>query len=334
MTATIGPATDALPAAAPQSSRQPRWAPSLGPGHRACLGCGQAVACRLLLDAAREAAGGKVIVANATGCLQVFSSAYPYSSWNVPWIHSLFENAAAVAAGVEAGLRAQGRTGPGTEDVRVIAQGGDGGTADIGLQALSGMFERGHDVLYICYDNEAYMNTGVQRSGLTPLGARTTTTPVGAAVPGGNPRPKKDLPAIAVAHGVPYVATASIGYYGDLEKKLRKAMGFRGPRYLHIHVPCPLGWGHEPQLTIKIAQLAVRTGLFPLVEFEHGRLVSARRVGKRVPVAEYLRLQSRFGHLFREGAAEAVEMARIQEIADANVERYRPVVGMVARTGA
>ena len=309
---------------------------SLSAGHRACLGCGEALGCRLALDAAREKVSGGVIVANATGCLEVFSSSYPYSSWNVPWLHSLFENAPAVATGIAAALRAQGRTGPGSEDIRVVAQGGDGGTADIGLQALSGMFERGEDVLYICYDNEAYMNTGVQRSGLTPPGARTTTTPVaqpgvmpastdgyptGAAFGQGNARPKKDMPAIAVAHGVPYVATATIGYYGDLERKLKAAMTVRGPRYVHVHVPCPLGWGFDSKLTIKIAQLAVQTGLFPVVEYEHGKLTRARKLRKRPSVEAYLQPQVRFAHLFKTEEGKT-ELAHVQAVADANVERY------------
>lgn len=295
--------------------------PCLGPGHRACLGCGEALGARLALDAARtaaRAAGGEVLVVNATGCLEVFSSSYPYSSWNVPWLHSLFENAAAVASGVEAALKRQGRT-----TLRVIAQGGDGGTADIGLQCLSGMFERGHDVLYICYDNEAYMNTGVQRSSLTPTGAHTTTTPIGGPSTG-NPRPKKDLPAIAVAHGVPYVATASVGYYRDLEKKVERAMQYWGPRYLQVHVPCPLGWGHDGRLTIKVAQLAVRTGLYPLVEFEEGRLSNVRKVPKLLPVEAYLKTQARFRHLIAPDASpEDVSVrAALQAIADRNVERY------------
>ncbi|MBI2941670.1 MAG: pyruvate ferredoxin oxidoreductase [Chloroflexi bacterium] len=277
--------------------------------------------CRLALDAARlaaRAAGGDVVVVNATGCLEVISSSYPYSSWNVPWLHSLFENAPAVASGVEAALRAQGRT-----EVRVIAEGGDGGTADIGLQCLSGMFERGHDILYICYDNEAYMNTGVQRSSLTPPGARTSTTPIGDRLTG-NDRPKKDLPAIAVAHGVAYVATASVGYYRDLQKKVEKAMQCRGPRYLQVHVPCPLGWGHDGRLTIRVAQLAVRTGLYPLFEMEDGRLTGVRKLPKRLPVEEYLKTQGRFRHLFSPTGSpkQAATLAELQAIADRNVERY------------
>jgi len=295
--------------------------PSLGPGHRACLGCGEALGARLALDAARKVAladGGDVVVVNATGCLEVFSSSYPYSSWNVPWLHSLFENAAAVASGVEAALKAQGKT-----EIRVIAEGGDGGTADIGLQTLSGMFERGHDVLYICYDNEAYMNTGIQRSSLTPFGARTSTTPTVGASPG-NRLPKKDLPAIAAAHGVPYVAVASVGYYRDLEKKIETAMHYHGPRYVQIHVPCPLGWGNDGSQTIRVAQLAVRTGLYPLYEIVDGKVTNVRKLAKQPPVEDYLKTQTRFRHLFPKGGSEAAtrELAEIQAIADENVARY------------
>ena len=307
--------------------------PSLGAGHRACLGCGEALSCRLALDAARKVVDGRVIVANATGCLEVFSSSYPYSSWNVPWIHSLFENAPAVASGIAAGLRALGRAGKRTDDIRVIGQGGDGGTADIGLQALSGMFERGDDVLYICYDNEAYMNTGIQRSGLTPAGARTMTTPIvtqggqesldeeNAAFGQGNIRPKKDMVAVALAHHVPYIATASIGYYGDLERKLKQAITIRGPRYIHVHVPCPLGWGFDPKLTIQLAKLAVLTGLFPVVEYQEGNLTKVRKLRRRPPIDEYLKPQARFAHLFKSDAG-AEQLESVRAVAEANVEHY------------
>jgi len=281
-------------------------------GHTACAGCGQSLAVRLVL----RAAGRNVILTNATGCLEVFSSNYPYSAWRVPWIHSLFENSAAVAAGIEAALKALGKL----DEVRVIAQGGDGGTADIGLQALSGMLERGHDVLYVCYDNEAYMNTGIQRSGLTPYDSSTTTSPAGKAS-WGNPRPKKNMPEIAAAHGIPYVATASVGYPFDLDKKVKKALSIRGPKYIQILVPCPLGWRYDSSLTIQLAKLAVETGLFPLLEYENGRLVTARKIARKKPVEEYLRPQGRFRHLF-ESEAGKEELARIQAIADANIEKY------------
>ena len=278
------------------------------PGHTACAGCGQAIGARLVIDAA----GKNTIITNNTGCLEVFSTKYPESSWAVPWIHSLFENCAAVASGVEAGLKYLGKK----DSVHVIAQAGDGGTADIGLQALSGMWERGHDVLYVCYDNEAYMNTGAQRSGLTPTAADTTTTPPGLASTG-NPRPKKPMPEIAVAHGIPYVATASVGYPQDVQKKVKKALSIKGPKYIQIHVPCPLGWGHEPGLTFEVAKLAVETGLYPLFEYENGQLIP-RKIAKIKPVEEYLKVQGRFKHLLKN--PEAVK--QIQEIADDNIQRY------------
>ncbi len=283
----------------------------LSPGHTACAGCGQSLAARLVIDAA----GPNTIVVNNTGCLEVFSTTYPDSAWQVPFIHSLFENAAAVASGVEAALRQSGRI----DDIRVIAQAGDGGTADIGFQALSGMWERGHDVLSVCYDNEAYMNTGVQRSGLTPLYTSTTTSPYGRVLPG-NLRPKKNMVEIAVAHGIPYVATASVGFPLDLQRKVKKAISIRGPKFIHIHVPCPLGWRHEPSLTYQIARLAVETCLFPLIEYEEGVLTGVHTITAPKPVEDYLKLQGRFRHLFKPGNEGLV--SEIQKIADQNRERY------------
>lgn len=277
-------------------------------GHTACAGCGQSLAARLVIDAA----GRSTIVANNTGCLEVFSTKYPESAWEVPWIHSLFENSAAVASGIEAALRHLGKK----DAINVIAQGGDGGTADIGLQALSGMLERGHDILYVCYDNEAYMNTGVQRSGLTPFGSNATTSPAGAQS-FGNPRPKKPLPEIANAHGVPYVATASVGFPQDLQRKVKKALSIKGPKYIQIHVPCPLGWRHETSLTYEIARRAVETGLYPLVEYESGKIAAVRQIQPK-PVEEYLKAQARFKHLLNNPAV----LAQIQAIADANIARY------------
>src|ERR1700687_2091398 len=221
---------------------------SLNSGHRACQGCGEALGARYAIDAAMRATNNQVIAANATGCLEVFSTPYPETSWQIPWIHSLFGNAAAVAAGIAAALKVKGRS-----DVRVIAQGGDGGTTDIGFGCLSGMFERNDDVLYICYDNEAYMNTGVQRSSATPPAARTATTPAMGPEPGNVFGTGKSVPKIAVAHGIPYVATATVADLHDLERKVMKAMSIHGARYLHIHVPCPLGWGSGPHQTIRLA---------------------------------------------------------------------------------
>ena len=287
----------------------------LASGHTACPGCGQSLAARLVL----RASGRNVMVVNSTGCLEVFSSKYPESAWEVPWIHSLFENTSAVAAGIEAALKITGQL----DRVRVIAQGGDGSTADIGLGAISGMLERGHDVLYICYDNEAYMNTGIQRSGSTPYYARTTTSPPGK-VSRGNWRPKKDVPQIALAHGIPYVAVASVGYPMDLDRKVRKALSIRGPKYVQIHVPCPLGWGTAPERTIDFARLAVLTGLYPLYEVENGEL-RALKIPKKVPVEEYLKEQVRFRHLFGKEDRKK-EIAEIQGIADQNIEKFGLIV--------
>jgi pyruvate ferredoxin oxidoreductase beta subunit len=278
------------------------------PGHTACAGCGQSLGARLVI----EAAGPNTIVVNNTGCLEVFSTKYPETAWGVPWIHSLFENAAAVASGVEGALKYLGKK----DTINVIAQAGDGGTADIGLQALSGMLERGHDIMYVCYDNEAYMNTGVQRSGLTPFNTNTSTSPIGSKSTG-NIRPKKPLPEIALAHGIPYVATCSVGFPQDLQRKVKKALSIKGPKYIQIHVPCPLGWRHDPAFTIEIAKLAIDTGLFPLIEYENGVLIGRRQITPK-PVEEYLKTQGRFKHLLN----NPDEIKRIQEIADNNIKKY------------
>ena len=286
-------------------------------GHRACRGCGEALGARYALDAAMRAAQGKVIAANATGCLEVFTTPYPESSWQLPWIHSLFGNAAAVASGIAAALRVKGR-----DDVKVIAQGGDGGTTDIGFGCLSGMFERNDDVLYICYDNEAYMNTGVQRSSATPPTARTATTPAVGVAPGNVFGTGKNLPLIAMAHNIPYVATASVSNLQDLERKVEKAMGLEGARYIHVFVPCPLGWGTASQDTIRIARLAAECGLFPLFEAEHGLVTSSLPIRRQVPVEEYLRPQKRFAHLFKDDAEGRARIARLQAMADENIKRF------------
>jgi pyruvate ferredoxin oxidoreductase beta subunit len=271
----------------------PDRANALTSGHRACQGCGEALAARWVLDTAMRATDGRMVVVNATGCLEVFSTPYPESSWQVAWLHSLFGNAPAVAAGVAAALSAQGR-----EDVRVVAQAGDGGTVDIGLGCLSGMFERGDDVLFVCYDNEAYMNTGVQRSAATPAWARTATTPVAGDVLGNRFGQGKDLPRIAMAHRIPYVATATVADLRDLEAKVTTAMGLHGARYLHVLVPCPLGWGTESCDTIRVARLATQSGLFPVFEARDGAVTSVAPIRQRVPVTDYLRAQGRYAHLF------------------------------------
>ena len=286
-------------------------------GHRACQGCGEALGARYALDAAMRATKGQLVAVNATGCLEVFTTPYPETSWQIPWLHSLFGNAPAVATGVAAAMRRKGRN-----DVKVVAQGGDGGTTDIGFGCLSGMFERNDDVLYICYDNEAYMNTGVQRSSATPPAARTATTPAVGDAPGNVFGTGKNLPLIAMAHNIPYVATASVADLHDLEAKVTKAMGISGSRYIHIMVPCPLGWGSAPHDTIRIARLAVESGLFPLFEAEHGEVVRSSKIRRKVPVDEYLRPQRRFAHLFKKGKEDTERLAAIQRMADANIKRF------------
>ncbi len=288
---------------------------SLNSGHRACQGCGEALGARYAIDAAMHATDNQLVAANATGCLEVFSTPCPETSWQIPWIHSLFGNAAAVATGIAAALKVKDR-----HDVRVIAQGGDGGTTDIGFGCLSGMFERNDDVLYICYDNEAYMNTGVQRSSATPPAARTATTMPLGKEPGNVFGQGKNVPQIAMAHNIPYVATATVSELRDLEAKVRRAMEIRGARYIHIYVPCPLGWGHAANETIKIARLAKDTGLFPVFEAEHGEVVGVSKIRKQLPVEEYLKPQKRFAHLF--GAKPRLDLiANIQAIADRNIRK-------------
>jgi pyruvate ferredoxin oxidoreductase beta subunit len=289
---------------------------SLNSGHRACQGCGEALGARYAVDAAMRATKGQLIAANATGCLEVFSTPYPETSWQLPWIHSLFGNAAAVGTGIAAAMKVKGR-----KDVRVIAQGGDGGTTDIGFGCLSGMFERNDDVLYICYDNEAYMNTGVQRSSATPPAARTATTMAVGPAPGAAFGQGKDLPRIAMAHEIPYVATATVADLHDLEAKVDHAMTLHGARYLHILVPCPLGWGSASQDTIKLARLARETGIFPVFEAERGEVTHVTKIRHRVPVEDYLKPQKRFAHLFT-GAGHPEMLARIQADADRNIRRY------------
>jgi len=270
------------------------------PGHRACVGCGEALAVRL----ACKALGQNVIIANATGCMEIVSSQLPYTSWRVPWIHTIFENTAAVASGIEAGLKVMMRKGRRPEkDVNVVAIAGDGGTSDIGLQALSGALERRHNFTYLCFDNEAYMNTGIQRSSATPYGASTTTSPAGK-VSIGQFTWKKNMPAIVAAHGIPYVATACHSYPFDLMAKVEKAAATGGPAYVHILSVCPTGWRCPGDLTVRIGRLAVETGMFPLYEVEDGKYKLSLDLPKLRPVEDYLKLQGRFRHLSEEIVAE------------------------------
>ncbi len=264
------------------------------PGHRACGGCGEVIGLRL----AFKEIGGNAIVVNATGCSEIIASQYPYTSWNIPWIHALFENTAAVASGIEAGLKIMEKKGIShSKGAKVVAVAGDGATSDIGLQALSGALERGHDFVYICLDNEAYMNTGIQRSSATPYGATTTTSPVGGKQKIGQVTWKKDMPSIAVAHNIPYVATACPSYPVDLVAKIKKAIEVKGPAYIHMFTACPTGWGCPSNMAVKLGRLAVQTGVFPLYEVENGAYTVNVKPAKLKPVAEYLKIQKRFRHL-------------------------------------
>jgi pyruvate ferredoxin oxidoreductase beta subunit len=273
---------------------------NFAPGHRACVGCGEALAVRQSC----KSLGLGVIVVNATGCMEVVSSQFPNTSWRVPWIHTLFENTAAVASGIEAGLKAMTKKGKHPDkEVGVVAMAGDGGTSDIGLQALSGALERGHDFLYLCFDNEAYMNTGIQRSSSTPYGASTTTAPAGK-VSTGQFTWKKNMAAIAAAHDIPYIATACPSYPFDLMDKVKKGVATPGPAYVHVLSVCPTGWRCAPDLTIRIGRLAVETGVFPLYEVENDKYKLSIDVAKLRPVKDYLKLQGRFRHLSEEKIEE------------------------------
>ena len=274
-----------------------------GPGHRMCTGCGPAAMARITMKALQKPA----IVVNATGCLEVASSIYPDTAWKVPWVHTLFENTAAVASGIEASLRREGKA----DAVDIVAFGGDGGTFDIGIQALSGALERKHDFTYICYDNEAYMNTGIQRSGATPYGAATTTTPAGSKI-GGKTDAKKDLIGVCVAHGVEFAATASVAFWNDYITKVRRAAAVKGPAVIHVLAPCPLGWRFDTSQTIKLAKLAVQTRYFPLYEVEKGNYKLSMKVPNPTPLEEFLKPQGRFRHLFAPEFAKNLEELKRQ----------------------
>lgn len=264
----------------------------LTPGHRLCAGCGAPIAVRLILAAADK----PVVAANATGCLEVSTTIFPYTAWNIPWIHSAFENAAATIAGVESMYRAKRKRGEIDEEIYFVAFGGDGGTYDIGLQALSGALERGHRFLYVCYNNEAYMNTGIQRSSATPLGAWTTTSPVGRAVPG-KMQWRKNLTEIVAAHGTPYVAQSVASNWRDLVIKAEKAFHTDGPSFINVLASCNRGWRHDPSETLKIMQLAVDCCIWPLYEVENGVYRLTYKPREKKPVEEWLKTQGRFRHL-------------------------------------
>lgn len=282
--------------------------------HALCAGCGVPICVRTILNAIEE----PVVVMNATGCLEVATTRYPTTAWNVPWIHVAFENAAAVASGVETAYRVLRRRGQITKEIRFVAFGGDGGTYDIGLQALSGALERGHRFIYVCYDNEAYMNTGNQRSGATPFAAHTSTVPVGEKS-FGKPQRRKDLTEIVAAHHIPYVAQASISDWYDLALKARKAASVDGPAFLNVLSTCPRGWGHPPEASVKIARLAVETCYWPLYEIMDGRWHINSIPEEKLPITEWLRPQKRFAHLLAPGN-EALVM-QIQQQVDEDWER-------------
>ena len=289
----------------------------LAPGHRACAGCGQAMAARAVVNAL----GPNTIIANATGCLEVTTTPYPQSSWRVPWIHSLFENPAAIASGILAALKQQGKD----KNVKVIAQGGDGGTFDIGFGLISGMWERGENILYVCYDNQAYSNTGMQASGATPWASSTTTTPAGSgqtidAI--GSHLRKKNMIAIALAHGLSYVAQSTAGYLDDITAKIKKAVAVDGPAYIQILTPCVPGWRIRPDQTLQISRLAAQTGLYPVLEYVNGELTNKMPVPKETPaITEYLKPQGRFAHLFKTPAGKK-QLDFIQKIAEENIKKY------------
>jgi pyruvate ferredoxin oxidoreductase beta subunit len=267
----------------------------LSPGHRLCAGCGAPIVVRQMLAAIDD----PVVLSNATGCLEVATTIYPYTAWRVPWMHSAFENAAATISGIETAYRSLVRQGKIPErNVRFIAFGGDGGTYDIGLQALSGAAERGHQFLYVCYNNEAYMNTGIQRSSATPLGAHTTTSPAGKVVPG-KQQLRKDLTAIMAAHNIPYVAQAAPSQWKDLMQKTRKAVNCGGAAFMNVLASCNRGWRHGTDETIEITQLAVDTCYWPLYEVENGEWRLTYKPKEKLPVEEWLKRQGRFRHLFQ-----------------------------------
>jgi pyruvate ferredoxin oxidoreductase beta subunit len=272
-------------------------------GHRLCAGCAAPIIVRQILTAIDE----PVVVANATGCLEVSTTIYPYTAWNVPWIHTAFETAASTISGVEAMYRSLVKQGKMEErGLKFVAFGGDGGTYDIGIQALSGMMERGHKALYVCYNNEAYMNTGIQRSGATPLGAWTTTTPVGSVIPG-KPRNRKDLTAIAAAHDIPYAAQASPHNWRDLMKKVRKAVDANGASFINVLSSCNRGWRHETDQALEVTRLGVETCYWPLYEVEDGQWKLTYRPKEKLPIEEFIKPQGRFRHLFSEQNKHIIE---------------------------
>jgi len=278
-------------------------------GHRLCAGCGASIAVRQVLMSSNV----PVVVGCATGCLEVSTTIYPYSAWKCSFIHNAFENAAATISGVEAAYNSLKRQGKIDKELKFVAFGGDGGTYDIGLQSLSGALERGHNFVYVCYDNGAYMNTGIQRSSATPIGAWTTTSPSGKR------QIKKDLPAIAADHNIPYVAQASISHWKDLTAKAAKALEADGPAFLNILSPCPRGWRHPSNETIGMAKIGVQTRYWPLFEVEDGKWKLTTNVREPKPIEEWLKPQGRFKHLFAPGNEQL--LAEVQADVDRNWEK-------------
>ena len=282
-------------------------------GHRLCAGCGAGIIARMVLSAIEK----PVIAASATGCLEVASTIYPYTAWKIPWIHNAFENVAATISGVESAYKVlkkkqkNGKKLP--EDLKFIAFGGDGASYDIGLQSLSGALERGHKFLYICYDNEAYANTGVQRSSATPCGASTTTSPSGEKIPGKETF-RKNLTEIVAAHNIPYAAQASISHWNDLVTKVQKAINAEGPSFINILSPCSRGWKFESSETVRIADLAVQTNVWPIYEIEQGKYKINFQPQKRKPINEWFSSQGRFKHLLKPENKKLVK--KIQERVD------------------
>ena len=276
--------------------RNQNGVPPLRGGHSLCQGCGVPLVVRTVLGTIKT----PVVVVNETGCLEVATTRYPTTAWNVPWLHVAFENAAAVASGVESAQRALRRRQalPDDEEVTVVVFAGDGGTYDIGLQALSGALERGHRFLFVCYDNEAYMNTGVQRSGATPFGASTTTSPAGSASLG-KAQQRKDMTAIAVAHHLPYVAQGASVYWQDLSRKAERAAKADGPAFLNVLTDCPLGWGHEARESLTVARSAVETCFWPLYEVVDGSYRLTYTPKTKQPIDTWLHGQKRFAHLLK-----------------------------------
>ena len=277
-------------------------------GHRLCAGCGAGIVCRAVTRALDE--GDRAVICNATGCLEVSSFLYPYTAWEDSYIHSAFENAAATCGGVEAAYRFLKRRGSVEDSFKFLAIGGDGGTYDIGFQSLSGAMERGHDMVYFCYDNEAYMNTGIQRSSSTPRFAKATTSPVGTVIPG-KTQNKKNLTDIIAAHNVPYVAqTTFIGNFRDLYTKAKKAIYTPGPSFLNVMSPCPRGWEYPTEKLPEICKLAVETCVWPLFEVIDGVWHLSYEPKQKRPVEEYLRMQGRFRHMFKPGNEWTIEAAQ------------------------